>query len=242
MGLLRRDPEGITKALRQVGFHARDGQQDVVADLIYRVHEGVLQNLNLDAFRLQDLNAESVLEAKLDAPAMFRRLGLTISDLTDTFQVPKDWILLQRTLVLLVGLCTHLDPAMQPMRTIRPYLESFVLGPEKDWQTLAGAMIKDVVLSALSLPGEMRQLLHRANRGELEVRVRGSPERTRLLNALGHQLLYGLFALGTGMLGYVAHLHQDASLALALAGASGFFLLWVGGSMLRARRWQRRRS
>jgi len=139
-----------------------------------------------------------------------------------------------------MGLCTHLNPAMNPVRTIRPYLEEAVLGAEKDWKALLGRVLKDVTLSAVALPDEMRRLLARANRGDVAVQIRGFREASRLLYALGHQLLYGLFALGTGTLAYVAHTREDVRLALLLSAASVFFTLCLGGSFLRARKWLRR--
>ena len=242
MGLVRRDAERITKAFRQMGFVARDGHEATLHRMMDRVNERLLADLPLDAFRLQDINAEAAMEAKLDMLTDFRKLGLSFRDLTATFQVPKDWILLDRTLLLLMGLCTHLHPEMNPMDTIRPYLEQFVLGPEQDWKKLLRSMLKDVALSVVTLPDEARRLLVAANRGELTVQVGGLRDSARLLYALGHQMLYGLFALGGGALSYLAHTRGEATLSTVLAYGSGFFLLSLGVSMLRARKWQKERQ
>ena len=63
---------------------------------------------------------------------------------------------------------------------------------------------------------------------------------TTLLCALGHQLLYGAFALGSGTLVYVARLRGDAGAAEALGWTCGFFLVCLAGSLWKARRRQRR--
>ena len=60
-----------------------------------------------------------------------------------TFQIPKDLVLLTRTILLLLGLCTHLSPTINPMKTIRPYLEEFVLGHDKNWVKLIETAVKD---------------------------------------------------------------------------------------------------
>ncbi len=164
-------------------------------------------------------------------------LEVSLRELTATFQVPKDWVLLARTTVLLMGLCTHLNPTMNPVHTIRPYVEEAVLGPEKDWKALLGTVVKDMALSAVALPEELHRFLGKANRGEIEVKVHGMKARTNLLYALGHQFLYGLFALGTGILAYVAHMRGDLTLALYLAAAGGFFSFCLVISFLRARKW-----
>lgn len=240
VGILRRDADGIAGALRQMGFVPLDVRDDPVTELIDEVHAGLFEHLDLAGFRLQDLNADAMMQAKLDALADFRKLGISFRDLTSRFQVPKDWILLQRTVLLLTGLCTLLDPAMNPMRTIQGYLERFVLGPEKDWRALVGGVVKETALAALAIPDEMRRLLGRANRGDVEVQVRGLRESVTLLYALGHQLLYGFFVLGAGTLAYLAHTDGNAGLASLLVAGAGFFALCLAGSMLRARKLQRR--
>ena len=54
-----------------------------------------------------------------------------------------------------------------------------------------------MAMSAMTLPEDMRRYLTRANRGELEVRVRGLQEGGRAVYAVGRQIIYtaiGLFA------------------------------------------------
>ena len=58
----------------------------------------------------------------------FSKMDISLRELMATFQIPKDLVLLTRTILLLLGLCTHLSPTMNPMKTIQPYLEEFVLG------------------------------------------------------------------------------------------------------------------
>lgn len=236
MGLLHRDAERITAALRRAGFIARDGHADTVDALIDYVHEHLLADLSLEAFRLQDLNLSAAMEAKMALLMDMHRLGASFRELTATFRVPKDVALLARTLVLLMGLCTHLAPSLNPVAVVRPYLEAFVLGPERNWKRLLGGVIRETALAAVTLPGEVRRLLAQARRGEVRVRVHGLPEHSRRLYALGHQLLYGLLGLGAGVLAYQAHLHGDLLLARGLAAGCGFFFLCLGGSLLRARR------
>lgn len=158
-----------------------------------------------------------------------------------TFQIPKDVVLLERTLLLLLGLCTHLSPTMNPMKTIRPYLEAFVLGKDRNWVKLIESAVKDIALSAITIPTDLQHLLAKAQHGDIEVKVRGLTEGANLVYALGHQLLYGLFVMFFGGLGYFAHSHGEIALSKGLLGFSAFFLCSLGYSFLRARKWQKRR-
>jgi predicted unusual protein kinase regulating ubiquinone biosynthesis (AarF/ABC1/UbiB family) len=126
-------------------------------------------------------------------------MNISLRDLSSSFHVPKEWILLERTILLLMGLCTELDPDMNPMSVIRPYIERFVLGPDQDWSKFVVDTTKDVAMAALSLPGEMRRFMTRAQRGELEVRFGNIDEAADRVVAIGHQLVYtaiGIAAAG----------------------------------------------
>ena len=114
-----------------------------------------------------------------------------------------------------------------------------VLGRDRDWTDLIVSAVKDMALSALSIPDDFKRYLSRAMRGELEMRFRGMRESANLLYALGHQLLYGLFALGAAGIAYAAHVRGEETLSRIAAGAGGSFGLFLLGSFVFARRWRR---
>ncbi len=238
-GLIQQNPERITKAINQMGFIAYDTDGEAVEQFVHTLYSQFVENISLESFQLNDINAQSTFDAKMDMLSDMRRLNISIRDLMATFQVPKDWILLDRTVLLLLGLCTYLNPKMNPMQIIQPYLEKTVLGPDRDWKSFLSDAVKDVAKSAISIPSEMQRLLSRANRGELQVQIQGLQKSTNLLYALGHQFLFGLMALGSGVIAYIARLNADATIASSAGMAAGFFLLLTLGSMLKARRWNK---
>jgi ubiquinone biosynthesis protein len=124
------------------------------------------------------------------------------------------------------------------MKTIRPYLEEFVFGHDKNWVKLIETAVKDILLSAVTIPTDLQKFLVKANRGELE--VKGLSESANLMYALGHQLLYGLFVMFFGGFGYIAQSNGEIALSKGMFVVSAFFLLSLGYSFLRARRWQRK--
>ena len=179
------------------------------------------------------------MQDKLDMMVDFSKMDISLRELMDTFQIPKDLVLLSRTILLLMGLCTHLNPSMNPMKTIQPYLEEFVLGRDKNWVKLIENAVKDILLSAITIPADLQNFLVKANRGELE--VKGLAEGANLVYALGHQVLYGAFAMFFGGFGYLAHSNGEILLSEGMFVVSGFFWLSLGVSLLRARRWQKKR-
>ncbi len=239
-GAIGRDPDRIARALRSMGFIAHgDGDAGAtVRRLIDYVHETFLADLPIEAIHLDQINADTALASKLEMYADLRRMNISLRELTDTFQVPKDWMLLERTVLLLLGLCTHLYPSMNPMQIIRPYLEEVVLGKDRDWTAFVGGLVKDVARTALALPEEMHRLLQRANQGELEVRITGLKQTTQLIYALGHQFLFGMLALGAGALAFTARAAGDDTWATGWLVVAGVCAVFMAGAYLSARRWR----
>ena len=240
LGVIQQNPDRIKKAINQMGFVAYNQDDETVDNLIASMYDRFIEDLDIDDIQLNNINAQSTLDAKMDMWSDMRRLNISIRDLMSTFQVPKDWILLDRTILLILGLCTHLHPEMNPMQILQPYLERTVLGPDGDWKSFLSDAMKEVAKSAISIPNEMQRLLARANRGELEVQITGLQKSTNLLYALGHQFLFGLLALGSAVMAYTARLDGDESVTLMAGIAAGIFLLLTFSSILKARRWRKR--
>ena len=243
-GVIRRDNQKITSALRRMGFVARAGDPAVSGDVAERVIEyfqrRFLEDLTIESWSLSEVQVD--MKTKLEAMADLRKLDISFRDLTSTFEVPKDWVLLERTLLLLLGLCTFLDPALNPMRTIQPYLQEFVLGRDRDWVGLTRSALKEMALSALTIPEGIQRFLTRANRGEVVVRVHGLRESVTLLYAAAHQLMYSLLATGSAVIAFLSWERGDTAITMVAGTLSGFFLLCLVGSLIAARRWRSSRG
>ncbi len=235
--VLKRDREEMLATLRRMGFVAREGDTDAAERLIEHLWARFLDQIELDSWNLKDLRFDA--KMKMELLGDLSKLDIPLSELSAAFTLPKEWLQLQRTLVLLVGLATHLHPEMQPIGIIRPYLEEFVLGRDRDWMALASRALKDMALSVVSIPDDLKRVLAQARRGEARFEVRGLASGASLLYALGHQLLWGAFSLGTGALAYLTWTRHESTLTAVLGGVSGFFFACLLVSLLKARKWQR---
>jgi predicted unusual protein kinase regulating ubiquinone biosynthesis (AarF/ABC1/UbiB family) len=238
-GILKRDNDRIAAALQQMGLIALHEDTYPVEQLVDYIYSRFLRQVTVESWNLSDIHVD--MQDKLDMMVDFSKMDISLRELMATFQIPKDIVLMQRTILLLLGLCTHLSPTMNPMKTIRPYVEEFVLGKDRNWLKLIESAVKDIALSIVTFPANVQTLLTKANQGELEVKVKGLAESANLVYTLGHQLLYGMFVMFFGGLGYLAHTNGEVALSNGMFGVSAFFLLVLGASFLRARKWQRRR-
>ncbi len=230
--VLNQSTERIAQALRDMGFVQRGPQhEEVLERVVAYFHERFQESITLESFNLKDIKVDP--ERGLEHLFALRQMDIGIGDLGDSFQIPRDWILLERTVLMLTGLCTHLDPDIRPMDLIRPYLKQFVLGEGVDWQDFVVSTGKELGMQLLGLPTELRKMLARASSGRLEVRVRGHKDLGRTLYVLGHQVIYTLVVITSVSLGTVLHLRGEPELRdLALRFA------WGGGALLLFSMWR----
>ena len=238
-GAMTRDTARIVAAMKEMGFISRRANPEVFDRVVEHFHEQFRSQVRFEGFSLKDirLDAGDHLSTLLD----LRQLNVSLADLRDAFHVPKEWVLLERTLLLLLGVCTTLDPEMNPIVVIQPYVDRFLLGEKKEWSEAVLEASREATLSALALPGEIGRFVKLATRGDLEMRVRNLEEGVRVVYTVGQQLLWAL--LGATSVGFAVVFEgrgqtgaQDwAEVAAAVCG--GLFLV----SLLRGRRLLRKR-
>jgi predicted unusual protein kinase regulating ubiquinone biosynthesis (AarF/ABC1/UbiB family) len=224
-GVLRRDTDRLVKSMRKMGFISRTTDEGVSEKIIEYFHRRFQEEVRLESFNLKDMRIDPQrgVENLLD----LRRMNIGLRELSGAFHVPKDFVLLERTILLLYGCCALLDPELNPVAIIQPYLQDFVFG-SRDMTQIAVEAIRDVAMSAMTLPEDMRRYLARANRGELEVRVRGLSEGAQAVYAAGRQIVYTAIALTAGYEALESWRRHDDALARGLGiVASVAALLWL---------------
>ena len=221
-GVIRRDARQITEAIRTMGFVARDPKSANVAQrVIDYFQRRFFEEMAGESWGLGSLQVD--LRSRLETLADLRRLDVSFRQLTTTFQVPKDWVLLERTLLLLIGLCTELDPTWNPLIVIQPYLEKVVFAGDRDWGHLLATALKDMARAAATLPDQLTRVLDRTNNGELQVHVPEISSAARLLYAGAHQLIFSILATAAGVLAYQAYDRNRvvATVVLSLLSLAG---------------------
>lgn len=199
-GVIKRDTRVLANAMREMGFVARPDSFEPFEQLVDYFYEK-LSNIKIENFRKLDLSQLSHLEDLLE----LRRIKISFRDLMTSFHVPKDWILLERTLLLIMGLCALLDPKLNPIEIVIPYVEKFVL-KDKSLSEVAIAISKQLLLSYVQLPSEIQKTLRRLNEGSLTFQLKGQTEHTKKLYVLGHQILYA----GLGVAGLFLSSHYES--------------------------------
>jgi predicted unusual protein kinase regulating ubiquinone biosynthesis (AarF/ABC1/UbiB family) len=235
-GVIKRDPAKITASLRQMGMIARDqegGDEAVAERVIGYFQRRFLEQMTVESFSLKDIQVD--MRTKLEAFADLNKLDVSFRQLSSAFQVPKEWVIFERASILTLGLCTAVDPNMNPIRTVGPYLQQFVLGEETDWKRQITVAIREMAMSAIALPDKTNRALDRANRGDIHFQIGALRESALLLYSVGQQLMFAFLAVALGALGYVLEARGELRLGIAAWAGSALCLLATAALIIRGR-------
>ena len=233
-GAITKDTSRIVAAMKEMGFISRRADPEVFDRVVEYFHDRFRSQLRMEGFSLKDIKFET--DTKLAALFDLRELNVSLSDLRDAFHVPKEWVLLERTLLLLLGVCTTLDPEMNPLVAIQPYVERFMLGEKKALSETFMEASREAAFSALAIPQELRRFLGQSTRGDLTVKVSSLDTGVMALYAVFQQLLWGGMSVAAATLAVVFDGRgQETGRLFAILGACLFGLLLLA-SLLRGRR------
>ena len=143
------------------------------------------------------------------------------------FQVPHNLLLLGRTVAILSGMCTGLDPNFNVWGQMAPYAQKLVADEAVShwevWLDQIGELLKELV----ALPTQTGRVLTQLERGELNV---NTPQVNRqifhlegAINRLVGSIVFAAFLFG----GVLLYTGGDVTLGCMFWALSGLTLLWM---------------
>jgi ubiquinone biosynthesis protein len=238
--IIKGDEEQLLRSFRMMGFlRVGSEQSDAAARIIEHFHRKFQDEIRLESFSLSAVKLDT--RKGFEHLADLHEMNVGLREVSDAFHMPREWVLLERTALLLTGLCTHLDRNMNPADTIRPYLEEFVLGKDRDWSEMLFDVTREKLFAFLSLPSMAEKVVNRTLAGKVSFRIEGIQRAADQLYAAAHQLMFTLLASVSACAAIYCHSRGEPEIAKYAAYAAGAFGLLTVLSMLRARRHTRRR-
>jgi predicted unusual protein kinase regulating ubiquinone biosynthesis (AarF/ABC1/UbiB family) len=218
--IVSKDQEAVLDALKKMGFIANGKEANKTAQkLISALTELFESGINIREFSIEDLNNSTLKE--------FRKT-INIKELSATIQVPKDWILLERAIMLLDGVTAKLAPEYKPFDTIKPYLKKLVL-KNGGLRKLIVGYLKKQISTLVSLPKKADKFLERANNGELEFEIKDLDKSTNKLYAGSQQIGFGIVSVFSLAMAFVSNVYGKANyetLFMVIGVTFGTVLVW----------------
>ena len=221
---VKNDTQGIIEAVRLMGFLAEGREAEQIAEKMIGAMRNFLQNeVKLDGLNFKDIQVNPFNNSMVD---LIQEIG--ISGIAGTVLVPKDWVLLNRALTLLLGLCNSLDPTLNPLEVVRPYAQELVQNQQGGWLGFVRNLVQGTLVTTLALPDELKQTLQKARKGQLEVRTPDIREGARLLYLAARQWLMALLGLAAIVLAqWFSRIGEERSMQVAYGAALLFGWLFV---------------
>ncbi len=214
------DTKAMLQAARDMGFLAEGPAADALAErIILALRTFLEQEIQLEGLTLVDLKVNPLDSSLFE---LLRDIGR--SGLSGTVQIPRDWVLLNRMVSLLLGLVAILDPGMNPLETVRPYVREFVRQEQDDLFSIASNYLRRTAGTALALPEELHRVLLRIDRNQLQTRTPDILEGAQLLYLAGQQFVLTLLAISAAVFGYLFYQADDSVGTRWGFGLSAFFL------------------
>jgi predicted unusual protein kinase regulating ubiquinone biosynthesis (AarF/ABC1/UbiB family) len=212
---------GMKDAARVVKSYQRLGMLLPGADL------KIIEQMEAQAFdRFWGMSMSELRRTSLDEMRKFahqyRELMLQMP-----FQIPRDLLFLVRSVAILSGMCTGLDPNFNLWDQISPYARKLLSDEASPvWEALIH-QIGDLLKDLIALPSQTGRVLARLEQGGLSVEspqiLHALSSIDRSVNQLGVGLVFMALLLG-GVLLYNA---GNTLFGQGMLGISGIVLLWI---------------
>jgi len=216
--VVRNDTEEIVNALKTMGFVGSDkASKKYIKKLIDIFKEFLEEEVEFDGLNFQNIKLNSGLGS---ITSILKKVDF--KDLSNNIIIPKDYILLNRTLVLLMGNAFQLAPTLNAIDVARPYLKEHVLKEQYNFKDLIIKTLKSQITTGVSLPGELSQFLRTANDSTVEEELTAVNFTLQSILLLGKQFLWTVIMIALVYF-YINHsanefLHPVNGGAIALAG------------------------
>ncbi len=175
---VKNDTVSMIDTCRAMGFIA-DGRE---ADQIARKMIAALRNFLQNDIKLDGLDFKNIEVNPFNNSLLSLLQDIGISGISGTIQVPKDYILLNRAITLLLGLCHTLAPKLNPLDVVRPYAKELLVGNgNESIFTVGKKMLQNTLVNALSLPSDLHETLQQIRSGQVSVSQPDTKDAARLL-------------------------------------------------------------
>jgi predicted unusual protein kinase regulating ubiquinone biosynthesis (AarF/ABC1/UbiB family) len=224
-GMTGRVPDNLRVGLREalIAIGTQDGPRMVRAFktldvLLPSADLGLIERASMQAF--ERFGGMSMSDLREIDHAEMMRFALQFRELMleMPFQLPESLLLLGRTIAILSGMCTGLDPAFNLWTALAPYATRLI---SEEGGSAVRAFLEEatkVLQMLVALPGRADRVLTMAERGELTVQ-------TPLLDLRVRRVERGVNRVGTAIV-FAALLVAGAILAGTEPGL-GRLLMWL---------------
>jgi predicted unusual protein kinase regulating ubiquinone biosynthesis (AarF/ABC1/UbiB family) len=233
-GMTAQVPEGVRDGLREmlIGVGTKDSSRVVAS---YQRLGMLLPGADLKLIEQAEAQVfdrfwgMSMSELRQTSPDEIRKFAHQYRDLIFSmpFQVPNDLIMLARTVAILSGMCTGLNPDFNLWNQLSPYarklIEKEATKGVSDWIQELGSLLQNLI----ALPSQASRVFSQAERGDLVVQSPLVVREVRGLTRSVDRLTGGIIFLGLLLGGVLLYNAGNILYAQGMLAGSLVVLIWI---------------
>jgi predicted unusual protein kinase regulating ubiquinone biosynthesis (AarF/ABC1/UbiB family) len=143
------------------------------------------------------------------------------------FQIPEDLILVGRSVGILSGMCTGLDPKFNVWEAIAPYARKLIAEESREGREEWMDMLSSLARRLVQLPGRTENVLNKIESGNLQVREPYLTDQVARLERAISQAAWGIVFVGLLLGGIQLLLEGVSPFGEIVLGAAGVVILWM---------------
>ena len=232
-GMVGRMPDNLRAGLREgvIAVGTRDATRLVQS---YKTLGVLLPSADLKLIEMAGAQlfdrfwGKSMSELRQIDHAEMMKFGMQFRELMFSmpFQLPQNLLMLGRTVAILSGMCTGLDPDFNLWNSIAPYATKLVADEGiSNWKTWLDEALK-IFQVLISLPARSERVLTILERGDLSVQTPMLNRQVMFLEGSLNRLTGGLLFTGLLIAGAILN-GSDPQLGKLLMGAALLPLVWM---------------
>jgi predicted unusual protein kinase regulating ubiquinone biosynthesis (AarF/ABC1/UbiB family) len=171
----------------------------------------------------------SMKEIRQVRPQEFREIGHRFRDLMleMPFQVPNNLLMLVRTISILSGMCTGLDPDFNLWNQLSPFATRLVVEEATSGSNVWLDEFGEILKVLLALPGQSSRVLAQVESGNLTVQVPQMTRQIGALNAAINRLTGSVIFVGLLLGGVLLYNSGNFQLGGVMMGISAIVIIWT---------------
>ncbi len=233
---IKNDNTRVISTMRSMGFLAEGQEANEMAEKMINAFRNFLQNeIKLNGLDFKSIQVDPFNNSLFD---LIQDIGF--GGIAGTVQMPKDFVLLNRTLTLLLGISNSLAPELNPLQVVRPYIKEYVLGEGSDFVSMVSGFIRKSLSTAIGIPDELHRVLQIIEKNKLVTRTPDIRDSARLFYQVGQQFLFVILIIASATFGYLFWTSGEKDLANYGFIATGLFLLLLVRSIRKGNKIHRR--
>lgn len=225
---VKNDTESMIEACRTMGFLADGRDAELMARKMIAALRRFLQNeIQIEGLDFRNIQVNPFNNSLTD---LVQEIGFR--GISGTVQVPKDYVLLNRAVTLLLGLSHTLDPTYNPLDTVRPYAQQYLLQDKGGPLGYVRELLQKNLTNILGLPDDLQKTLRKARAGELEVRTPDQLEGITLIVKSLRKLTFAVLSIGIAFFSLrlqELEMHTESHYGLGVAGVLAAAAVWWRG-------------